>query len=188
MQTVLLSAKFLRHILGGPSCDPQSSGIYSGQYDRSLHRMYIPDLKFQLFFQFLLEILIDMVYNILVVGYSWYFNYTTKKDCCLAFFCKIAVFFVGGFFYSPFAFSFYIQVNSTTKSAPKLKSVGVQPFGFGKGWWPSQGRNSASSSLKFAYIKRSKSVSPNTEEKKQMNSTKPQIKKAACRKRNSSLS
>jgi len=25
---------------------------------------------FQLFFQFLLEILIDMVYNILVVGYS----------------------------------------------------------------------------------------------------------------------
>ncbi|HCV89863.1 MAG TPA: hypothetical protein DGR82_00285, partial [Ruminococcus sp.] len=69
-QTVLLSAKFLLHILDGLSCDPQSSGIYLGQYDSSLHKMYIPGQLFQLFFQFLLEILIDMVYNILVVGYS----------------------------------------------------------------------------------------------------------------------
>ena len=33
-------------------------------------------------------------------------------------------------------------------------------------WSPSQGRNSASSSQKFAYIKRRKSVNPNTEQTK----------------------
>ncbi len=75
---------------------------------------------------------------------------------------------------SPFAF--YVQVNSSHRPAPKRKSVGVQPFGFGKGWSPSQGRNSASSNPKFTHIKRRKSVSSNTER------TKPQIKKAACRK------
>ena len=58
------------------------------------------------------------------------------------------------------------QVNSTTKPAPKLKSVGVQPFGFGKGWSLPQERNSASSSQKFANIKRSKTISPNTDKEK----------------------
>ena len=78
---------------------------------------------------------------------------------------------------SPFAF--YIQAHSTTRPAPKLKSVGVQPLGFGKGWSLPQERNSASRNLKFAHIKRRKSVSTNTER------TEPQIQKAACRKRNS---
>ena len=43
---------------------------------------------------------------------------------------------------SPFAF--FIQGHSTNRPAPKLKSVGVQPFGFGKGWSLPQERNSAS--------------------------------------------
>ena len=59
------------------------------------------------------------------------------------------------------------QVNSTIDPHQKLKSVGVQPLGFGKGWSPSQGRNSASSKEKFVHIKKSKSVSPNTERTKQ---------------------
>ena len=69
------------------------------------------------------------------------------------------------------------QAHSTHRPAPKLKSVGVQPFGFGKGWSPSQGRNSASRSQKFAHIKRRKSVIPNTER------TKPQIKKPHAEKK-----
>ncbi len=68
------------------------------------------------------------------------------------------------------------QAHSTNRPAPKLKSVGVQPFGFGKGWSLPQERNSASSKEKFAHIKRNKANSHNTER------TKPQIKKAACRK------
>ena len=76
---------------------------------------------------------------------------------------------------SPFAF--YIQVNIANKSAPKLKSVGVQPLGFGKGWSPSQGRNSVSSKEKFADIKRNKANSYNTER------TKPQIKKPHAEKK-----
>ncbi len=68
------------------------------------------------------------------------------------------------------------QAHSTHSLAPKLKSVGVQPFGFGKGWSLPQERNSASSNQKFAHIKRNKANSHNTER------TKPQIKKAACRK------
>ncbi len=74
------------------------------------------------------------------------------------------------------------QAHSTHRPAPKLKSVGVQPFGFGKGWSPSQGRNSASRSQKFADIKRNKAISPNTDKEKTKHLTKPQIKKAACRK------
>ena len=60
-------------------------------------------------------------------------------------------------------------MNSTHKPAPKLKSVGVQPLGFGKGWSPSQGRNSASKSQKFADIKRNKANSHNTERTKAAN-------------------
>ena len=63
-------------------------------------------------------------------------------------------------------FAFYIQVNIANRPAPKLKSVGVQPLGFGKGWSPSQGRNSASRSQKFVYIKRRKSVNSNTKRTK----------------------
>ena len=77
------------------------------------------------------------------------------------------------------------QVNSTHRPAPKLKSVGVQPFGFGKGWSLPQERNSASSSQKFANIKRSKTISPNTDKEKLNAPHKAANKKAACRKRNS---
>ena len=56
--------------------------------------------------------------------------------------------------------------TAPTDPHQKLKSVGVQPLGFGKGWSPSQGRNSASSNQKFAYIKKSKTISPNTEQTK----------------------
>ena len=72
---------------------------------------------------------------------------------------------------------FFFQVYNSSKPAPKLKSVGVQPFGFGKGWSPSQGRNSASSKEKFADIKRNKTISPNTER------TKPQIQKPHAQKK-----
>ena len=64
---------------------------------------------------------------------------------------------------------FVCEAHSTTRPAPKLKSVGVQPFGFGKGWSPSQGRNSASSKEKFADIKRNKTNSHNTERTKAAN-------------------
>ena len=56
--------------------------------------------------------------------------------------------------------------TAPTDPHQKLKSVGVQPFGFGKGWSLPQERNSASSNQKFAYIKRRKSVSHNTEQAK----------------------
>ena len=65
----------------------------------------------------------------------------------------------------------------------KLKSVGVQPLGFGKGWSPSQGRNSASSKEKFAYIKEIKSVSPNTEQTKANASHKAANQKSRMHKR-----
>ena len=96
---VLLSAKLFHHILDGLSCAPQSSGIYSGLYDESLHRMYIPYQKFQLFFQFLLEILIEMVYNILVVSYWFQLTYATKKTA--ASFFRNCSLFCWGLFYSP---------------------------------------------------------------------------------------
>ncbi len=67
--------------------------------------------------------------------------------------------------------------NSTHKPAPKLKSVGVQPFGFGKGWSLPQERNSASRKEKFADIKRRKTISHNTER------TKPQSKKPHAEKK-----
>ena len=67
--------------------------------------------------------------------------------------------------------------TAPTDPHQKLKSVGVQPLGFGKGWSLPQERNSASSSQKFAYIKRSKTIIPNTER------TKPQIKKSRMQKK-----
>ena len=72
---------------------------------------------------------------------------------------------------------FIFRGTAPTDPHQKLKSVGVQPLGFGKGWSPSQGRNSASSKEKFAYIKRNKSVSPNTKR------TKQQIKKPHAEKK-----
>ena len=86
MQTVLLSAKLLHHILVGLSYGPQSLGIYLGQYDQKPHRMYIPDRKFLSFLIFPVVILIDMVYNVLV-GYICFsqLNYTTKKTASISF-------------------------------------------------------------------------------------------------------
>ena len=74
------------------------------------------------------------------------------------------------------------QAHSTHRPAPEAKkrwgpALGQPSWGLGKGWSPSQGRNSASSSQKFAHIKRRKSVSPNTER------TKPQIKKPHAEKK-----
>ena len=69
------------------------------------------------------------------------------------------------------------QAHSTTKPAPKLKSVGVQPLGFGKGWSLPQERNSASKSQKFADIKRNKTNSHNTERTKAANKKKPHAEK-----------
>ena len=63
----------------------------------------------------------------------------------------------------------FVKRTAPTDPHQKLKSVGVQPFGFGKGWSPSQGRNSASRSQKFADIKRNKANSHNTERTKAAN-------------------
>ena len=84
-QTVLFSAKFSDHISDGLVCAPQSSGIYSGQYDPLLHCNYIPGLKFLLFFQFLLVISADMLYNVLVDFVFAQLHYTTKKAASFLF-------------------------------------------------------------------------------------------------------
>ena len=60
-------------------------------------------------------------------------------------------------------------------------ALGQPSWGLGNGWSPSQGRNSASRKEKFAYIKRNKSVSHNTER------TKPQIPKPHAEKKQQSI-
>ena len=91
MRTVWSSARSFHHILGGLSCVPQSSGIYSGQYDQLPHKTNIPGLWYQLLWIFPMVISIDMVYNILVVGFSFQLIIPQKKTA-VSFF-KMAVFF-----------------------------------------------------------------------------------------------
>ena len=81
-----------------------------------------------------------------------------------------------GYFALQFSSAQHLQTRTQTKKrwGPAL---GQPSWGLGNGWSPSQGRNSASSSQKFAHIKKSKSVSPNTER------TKPQIKKPHAEKK-----
>lgn len=57
------------------------------------------DQIFQLFFQFILGFLIELVCNILVVGCSFY--YYTQKKTAVSLFSRLQSFF-GDFFYSPF--------------------------------------------------------------------------------------
>ena len=73
-----------------------------------------------------------------------------------------------------FAFCFSSAQHQQTRTQTKKRwgpALGHPSWGLGNGWSPSQGRNSASSSQKFAHIKRNKIVSPNTER------SKPQIQK-----------
>ena len=76
-----------------------------------------------------------------------------------------------------FILHFRFRGTAATDPHQKLKSVGVQPLGFGKGWSPSQGRNSASSSQKFAHIKRKKLSAATQNKQKQLQRTKPPIQK-----------
>ena len=71
----------------------------------------------------------------------------------------------------------FVKRTAPTDPHQKLKSVGVQPLGFGKGWSPSQGRNSASRNQKFADIKRNKTISPNTDKEKTKNTAKSRMQK-----------
>ena len=77
---------------------------------------------FNYFFQFLLEILIDMVYNILVgFGYSHDTLIIPQKKTAVLLFGKIAAFFLGDFFYSPL--SCYISITWLISEIPVNQSI-----------------------------------------------------------------
>ena len=84
-----------------------------------------------------------------------------------------------------FILLFIFRGTAPTDPHQKLKSVGVQPLGFGKGWSLPQERNSASSSQKFADIKRSKTISHNTKQTKAIAPLKATNSKSRMQKRNS---
>ena len=71
MQTVLLSARFQNYIFCDLSCFPGRQDIFSGQYYPLPHKMYTPDHLFLLLLKFLLVILIETWYNLLVVYFDF---------------------------------------------------------------------------------------------------------------------
>ena len=79
-----------------------------------------------------------------------------------------------------FALQFSSAQQPQTRTQTKKRwgpALGQPSWGLGNGWSPSQGRNSASRSQKFADIKRNKAISPNTDKEKAKHRTKPHAEK-----------
>ena len=78
--------------------------------------MYIPDHLFLLLLKFLLVILIETWYNLLVVYFVFAFQLYHKKTAFLSFSDKFAVFFIGSVFLQPLFQNetFYMESLSIT--------------------------------------------------------------------------